>query len=108
MLQCNRQVTVKNFRRKGMHYLKYAEAVKLFMEAGLSETTFRRKVKEYPIRHQLPGGRSRGADYLKEDVEKALEQARKEKPQGDQKTEARSETQEQSTSKGATDWAKAS
>lgn len=91
-----------------MQYLKYAEAVKLFIQAGSSESTFRRKVKELPIRHQLPAGRSRGAEYLKEDVEKALEQARKEKPQEEQKIETSLEAKEESKIKGATDWAKSS
>jgi hypothetical protein len=59
-------------------YLKYADAVKLFMKAGLSETTFRRKVREHPIENKLPEGRLRGALYLAQDVEAAIEQSRKE------------------------------
>ena len=59
-------------------YIKYADAVRLFMEAGLSETTFRRKVQEFPIHRVLPEGRSRGALYLKEDVQTVIKQSRKE------------------------------
>ncbi|MBV9688117.1 MAG: hypothetical protein JO202_00230 [Ktedonobacteraceae bacterium] len=62
-----------------MRELEYAEAVKLFIEAGLSESTFRRKIKEHPIRHRMPEGRSRGAFYSEEDVKKAIEQNRKER-----------------------------
>jgi hypothetical protein len=59
-------------------YMRYAQATRLFLEAGLSETTFRRKVQELPIRSFLPEGRSRGALYLEEDVYTAIEQSRKE------------------------------
>lgn len=64
----------------GKDYLKYAEAVRLFMDAGLSETTFRRKVQEYPIRNKLPEGRSRGTLYFAQDVQEVIEQSRKEVP----------------------------
>lgn len=59
-------------------YMKYAQAVKLFLDAGLSETTFRRKVQEFPIRNFLPEGRTRGVFYLEEDVYEAIEQSRRE------------------------------
>lgn len=59
-------------------YIKYAEAVRLFSEAGLSETTFRRKVQEHPITRIMPEGRSRGALYSVLDVRAAIEQSHKE------------------------------
>ncbi len=59
-------------------YISSAEAVRLFIEAGLSETTFRRKVREHPIQRKLPGGRVRGALYLRKDVEEAINQSSKE------------------------------
>ena len=62
-----------------MRELEYAEAVKLFIDAGLSESTFRRKIKEHPIKHRMPEGRSRGALYSEEDVKEAIEQNRKER-----------------------------
>jgi hypothetical protein len=61
-------------------YVTYANAVRLFLDAGLSETTFRRKVHEFPIYHRLPEGRTRGTLYLKKDVNAAIEQSRKEAP----------------------------
>jgi len=81
-------------------YLKYAEAVRLFMEAGLSETTFRRKVQEHPIHHELPKGRTRGALYSAQDVKDALEQSRREAA-GEVKNREGSAQEE-----GDTDWIK--
>jgi hypothetical protein len=66
--------------------LKYAEAVHLFMDAGFSETTFRRKVQEFPVDHILPLGRARGALYLESDVRAALEESRKENLQQEEKS----------------------
>jgi hypothetical protein len=52
------------------------EAVKEFIEAGLSETTFRRKVREGAISKLLPEGRMRGALYPIKEVREAIQQSR--------------------------------
>ncbi len=62
------------------NFLTYSDAVKLFVEAGLSDGTFRRKVKDHPIRNKLPEGRTRGALYSEADTRAALEESRKDKP----------------------------
>jgi hypothetical protein len=86
-------------------YIKYAEAVKLFMEAGLSETTFRRKVQEHPIARTMPEGRSRGALYSTLDVKAAIEQSRKEAASKDL---LQHDTKQnlQDEEEGQTDWVK--
>ncbi len=71
-------------------FISSSDAVKLFIKAGLSESTFRRKVKEHPIQSKLPEGRQRGALYLRKDVEDAISQSRKEE---DQRGEGKSTTQ---------------
>lgn len=52
------------------------EAVREFIKAGLSETTFRRKVREHAIDKILPEGRIRGALYPVEQVQRAILQSR--------------------------------
>jgi hypothetical protein len=53
------------------------EAVREFIKAGLSETTFRRKVREEKIIDKvLPKGRSRGALYPVNQVQDAIQQSR--------------------------------
>lgn len=72
--------------------LEYPEAVKLFMDAGLSETTFRRKVKENAIKKNLPEGRVRGALYSARDVYKVIGDLKKGKNQEYTSEEAGGET----------------
>lgn len=72
--------------------LEYPEAVKLFMDAGLSETTFRRKVAEKDIKKTLPEGRVRGALYSMEDIHRVIRELRKEKPQSNNLEETGGET----------------
>jgi hypothetical protein len=55
-------------------FIEYSEAVKIFVDAGLSDSTFRRKVREHPIRNMLPEGRQRGAVYSREDTLNALKE----------------------------------
>jgi hypothetical protein len=53
------------------------EAVREFIKAGLSETTFRRKVRDEKIIDKvLPKGRSRGALYPIKQVQEAIQQSR--------------------------------
>lgn len=52
------------------------EAVKEFLKAGFSETTFRRKVREGAISRILPEGRIRGALYPVKQVQQAIQQSR--------------------------------
>jgi hypothetical protein len=80
-------------------YYTSAEAVARFIEAGLSETTFRRRVKEGAIKGDLPEGRMRGAFYPKAQVEEAIKQSTK-------KPEIESAAKEES--KGQIDWARSS
>lgn len=78
---------------KTEEYYTSAEAVARFIEEGLSETTFRRRVKEGTVKGELPEGRLRGAFYPKAQVEDAIKQSRK-KPEIDSasKEEGKSET----------------
>lgn len=80
-------------------YYTSAEAVARFLEEGLSETTFRRRVKENVIIGKLPEGRVRGALYPKKQVEDAIRQSRR-------KSEAEGTIEQ--TNRGQTDWAKSS
>jgi hypothetical protein len=52
------------------------EAIKVFEDAGLSENTFFRKVRNKEIDKLLPEGRERGAFYPKDQVEKAATRKR--------------------------------
>ncbi|EFH87272.1 hypothetical protein [Ktedonobacter racemifer] len=53
------------------------EAVREFVKAGLSETTFRRKVREEKVIDKiLPEGRARGALYPADQVREAIKQSR--------------------------------
>lgn len=73
-------------------FLPYADAVKLFADAGLSESTFRRKVKEHPIHSKMPEGRERGALYSAKDVQEAIKQQGKSVKQVASKAEEPGET----------------
>ena len=84
---------------KTEEYYTSAEAVARFIEEGLSETTFRRRVKEGAVKGELPEGRVRGAFYPKVQVEEAIKQSRK-------KAEIESVAKEES--KSQTDWARSS
>jgi hypothetical protein len=55
------------------------EATNAFRDAGLSETTFRRRIKDGKIEKHLPEGRTRGALYPKAQVLAAIGEAAKEK-----------------------------
>src|SRR5260370_40277081 len=77
-------------------YYTPAEAVARFIEEGLSETTFRRRVKEKIIVGELPEGRVRGAYYPREQVELAIKHSRRKHETGET-TEA--------VHRGQTDWA---
>ena len=54
------------------------EATTAFKNAGLSETTFRKRVKDGIIERHIPEGRERGALYPKAQVVAAIENAAKE------------------------------
>ena len=54
------------------------EATKAFRDAGLSETTFRKRVKDGIIEKRMPEGRERGALYPKDQVIAAISEATKE------------------------------
>ena len=55
------------------------EATKVFRDAGLSETTFRKRVKDLKIEKYLPEGRQRGALYPENQVLAAISETVKEK-----------------------------
>ncbi len=59
--------------------LTASEATNAFRDAGLSETTFRKRVKDGKIEKHLPKGRARGALYPKAQVLAAIGEAAKEK-----------------------------
>jgi hypothetical protein len=73
------------------------EAVKLFVEADLSEATFRRRVREKIIQPELEEGRQRGALYPRDQVLAAISQS----------TGRKAPRQEIQESLGATDWVQA-
>ncbi len=50
------------------------EATKLYIDAGVSQATFRRRVKGGKIEKRLPAGKQRGAKYSKTEVLRALSQ----------------------------------
>ncbi len=81
-------------------FISSSEAVKLFVEAGLSETTFRRNVKDKKIAKKLQEGRERGASYSVTDIENIISQSRK----GEINTTE--EIHPQETYYGETDWIK--
>ena len=56
-------------------WLTAQEAIDAFRSVGLSEPTFRRRVREKKIQQYLPEGRKRGALYPKRQVLAALEEA---------------------------------
>ncbi|GCE06340.1 hypothetical protein [Dictyobacter aurantiacus] len=58
-------------------YIESADAIKLFVAVGLSESTFRRKVREKAIRSHMPGGKQRGALYNRADIEAIINQSKK-------------------------------
>ena len=59
------------------NFVSHADAIKMFVSAGSSESTFRRKVKEHPIHSRLPKGRVRGAEYSLKDIQEAVAQLEK-------------------------------
>lgn len=75
-------------------FLTAPEAIKLFIDAGLSESTFYRKVREGEIKKELPAGRQRGALYLRSTIEDIVQR------EGATSTE----TKNRETHIGATDW----
>jgi hypothetical protein len=79
-------------------FITAPEAIKLFIDAGLSESTFYRKVREGDIQKELPAGRQRGALYLRSTIENIV--------QREGATSA--ETKKRETHIGATDWVQSS
>jgi hypothetical protein len=78
--------------------LKYKDAVRLFIDAGYSDATFRRYVKEGAIKGELPSNRQRGALYPVEDVLAALSaQKQKSPPQQRQSSRAKAEVKQPAT-----------
>src|SRR5689334_9495806 len=57
--------------------IESADAIKLFVAVGLSESTFRGKVREKAIRNHMPGGKQRGALYSTADIEAIINQSKK-------------------------------
>ena len=55
-------------------FVESSEAIKLFIEAGLSEGTFYRRVREGAIQKELPPGRKRKALYSFEQIERIIKQ----------------------------------
>jgi hypothetical protein len=89
-------IFLATMRRKDL--ITSREAVKLFVDANLSEATFRRRVREKVIKPELEEGRERGALYPRDQVLAAISRSRgkkvlRQKAQG---------------SSGATDWVQAS
>lgn len=80
-------------------FFTWNEAVKAFVDAGLSESTLRRRVNEGVIEAILPEGRQRGRLYLKAQVLAAL-------PSKVKKTIVEDAIKEMRA--GQTDWAKSS
>lgn len=77
------------------NFITSKEAVKLFLDAGISESTFRRKVRDNEIETKMPEGRQRGALYSKSQILEIIRQEKKATP-----------TIEHGI--GATDWCKES
>jgi hypothetical protein len=67
----------KEMRMEQEELLTTREATKVFKDAGLSETTFRKRVKDGLIKGYMPEGRRRGALYQKEQVLAAASEATK-------------------------------
>ena len=61
-------------------FFTWSEAVKVFLDAGLSESTLRRRVNEGAIKAILPEGRQRGRLYPRDQVLAALPQQVAKKP----------------------------
>src|SRR6266496_489286 len=74
------------------------EAVKLFVEADLSEATFRRRIRQGVIKPELEEGRERGAMYPRDQVLAAISRS----------TGKKVPRQKAQESSGATDWVQAS
>lgn len=79
-------------------FITSPEAIKLFIDAGLSESTFYRKVREGEIQKELPAGRQRGALYSRSTIEGIVQR------EGATATEAKI----RETHIGATDWVQSS
>lgn len=73
-------------------FMTAQEAVRAFINAGLSESTFRRWVRKGVITKQMPEGRQRGALYLRSEVLQAVAQ------------EKASPVREEIIDEGETDW----
>jgi hypothetical protein len=79
---------------KQQEWLEHKEAVALFMQrTGLSERTFHRRAKKY-IRQKFPEGKSKGALYLRSDIEQL----------GTSKPRRRKQKEKQPSATVATDW----
>jgi hypothetical protein len=61
-------MTDKNQQEDNDRLLTSKEAIKIFIAAGLSEPTFRRRVRQGRIKKRLPEGRTRGALYPESQV----------------------------------------